>query len=224
MVFGDHVRPAVSSAAASPVVVACRGAFGTVGWFVPEGHAGCVRVAAPDPGVEDWWAAYRALFEVVAHVGAAHTSTPTLARFAVWEGYGWETSTTVYAVAEQVDEVDRLRHEEMRASARADDARRRELIRSGLRSVPRFELPNRAYYLLEGPVSAATELREPGHGDRWQRPDLFWPDDRSWHVATDVDFWSLYVAGSERFVSAIVDAVPTNAVDVALDDSLVAED
>ena len=224
MIFGDRVQSPASSAAAVPVVQACRGAWWTVGWFVPEGHARCVQVKAPDPDVEDWWEEYRALFAIVAAVGSAHTSTPARAWFGVWEGYGWDTSTTMYAFSETVTGADRHRQAELRVRARADDARRHELIRSGLRPVPRFELPNRAYYLLEGPVAAATELREPSDQSRWQRPDLFWPDDSSWHVATDVDFWSLHVAGSEDFVADVVDAVPTSAVDVTLDASLIAED
>lgn len=224
MIFGDRVQAPASSAAADPVVDACRGAWWTVGWFVPEGHARCVRVEAPDPDVEEWWEEYRALFAIVAAVGAPHTSTPAQAWFGVWEGYGWETSTTMYAISETVTEADRRRQAELRAHARADDARRHELIRSGLRAVPRFDLPNRAYYLLEGPLAAVAELREPGDRSRWQRPDLFWPDDSAWHVATDVDFWSLYVAGSEDFVADIVVAVPTSAVDVTLDTPLIAED
>jgi hypothetical protein len=140
MVFGEHVHAPASSAAADAVVAACRGAWSTVGWFVPAGHARCVRLAAPDPDAADWWDQYRALFGLVAAVGAAHTSTPDRAWFGIWEGYGWDTSTTVVATA---DAVDRQELERLRAAARADDVRRRELVRTGLRAVPRFELPNR---------------------------------------------------------------------------------
>jgi hypothetical protein len=44
-----------------------------------------------------------------------------------------------------------------------------------------------------------TELRHPD-GDGWRNPDLFWPQDQGWFVATDVDFWSLYIGGSTGFV------------------------
>src|SRR3546814_16840140 len=100
MIFGDHVRAPASSSTAEPVVAACRGAFWTVGWLVPDGHARCVRIGAPAPDIEDWWGAYRSLFRVVAAVGAAHTSTPGRAWFGIWEGHGWENWTTSWAFAE----------------------------------------------------------------------------------------------------------------------------
>jgi hypothetical protein len=40
-------------------------------------------------------------------------------------------------------------------------------------------------YLLEGPVSAVTQLCHPEPSGEWRNPDLFWPDDRRWFVATD---------------------------------------
>lgn len=68
--------------------------------------------------------------------------------------------------------------------------------------IPRFQLPDRTYLLLEGTVAAVDTLRYPGF-DGWRNPDLFWPDDRQWFVATDVDFWSLYVAGDDDFITAL---------------------
>ena len=74
---------------------------------------------------------------------------------------------------------------------RSDDERRNATIRTALNQVPRFDLPDRTYYLLEGSVSAVTQLRYPDSSGEWRNPDLYWPADRRWFVATDVDFWSL---------------------------------
>lgn len=216
MIFGDHVHAPASNEAGVAMAAACRGEWWTVGWLVPEGHARYVRLAAPDPDADDWWDRYRELFGTIAEVGSAHTATPDRAWFGIWEGYGWETSITMHAFAGEGDGADERLREQLRARARAEDARRHELVRSGLRTLPRFELPARAYYLLEGPVAAVAELREPGFPVRWQRPDLFWPDDGAWHVATDVDVWSLYVGGTGRFVTDLVAAVPAPAVEVTL--------
>lgn len=90
--------------------------------------------------------------------------------------------------------------------------------------MPHFERPDRADYLLVGPVAVATELRTPGSPEAWQRPDLFWPDDRSWFVATDVDFWSLYVGGTHDLVSELADIVPTPSQVVSSDHWLEPED
>ena len=86
-----------------------------------------------------------------------------------------------------------------------------------LSRLPHFDLPGRSYYLVTGPVVAATELKDPGSMSDWRNPDLFWPDDRRWFVATDVDFWSLYVGGHDDFITELVRAVPTPSELVAVD-------
>ncbi len=120
-----------------------------MGALVPNGYPVVLRVRPPDPGLEDWWSAYRDLYEVVASIGERHTSSPHRAWFAVWEGHGFATATTHVAVLE----------------------------------MPTFELPDRRFYLLTGPVSAVTQLRYPPPTNEWRNPDLFWPDDRRWYVA-----------------------------------------
>jgi hypothetical protein len=68
-----------------------------------------------------------------------------------------------------------------------------------------------------GPLDAATRLHDPGSLGEWRRPDLFWPDDRQWFVATDVDFWSLYIGGDHDFITALARNVPTLTEIVTLD-------
>ena len=66
---------------------------------------------------------------------------------------------------------------------------------------------------MEEPVGAVASLRDPASG-RWRNPDLFWPDGRRWFVATDVDFWSLYVGGDNDLIADLADSIatPTEAV------------
>lgn len=71
-----------------------------------------------------------------------------------------------------------------------------------------FELPDRSYYLMGGPAAAVDGLRYPGV-DGWRNPDLIWPDDHRWFVATDVDFWSLYIGGDIDLVVELHKSVPT---------------
>jgi hypothetical protein len=85
-------------------------------------------------------------------------------------------------------------------------------------------MPLRSYYLLSGPVRAATDIVDPAAPDEWQRPDLFWPDDRAWFVATDVDFYSLYIGGTHELTSDIAMNVPTPTERVGLGDHIEAED
>jgi hypothetical protein len=67
-------------------------------------------------------------------------------------------------------------------------------------SVPYFEMPQREMVLFTGPLSAITTSLDP-YDD--QSVSLWWPDDRAWCVATDVDLLVTYVGGSERCISAI---------------------
>lgn len=224
MIFGDHVRVPASSAAAAWIGEACRGEWGTVGALVPNDYALHARVRAPSADHDDWWGEYRSLFAAVAAVGERHTSSSELAWFAVWDGHGWDTSTTHVAVPGPLDEAGFRRLRATQARLREEDARRHAAVRAGLAAVPRFHVPHRTYHLLAGPVAAVVAIEEPGSPGRWQRPDLFWPNDRSWFVASDVDFWSLYVGGSERFVTELVEAVPTPAEVVTLDRRLEVED
>lgn len=225
MIFGDDFSVPATVASAQWIESACRGALGTVGALVPNQYPMLLRVRAPDPMPGDWWSAYRALFEIVASIGARHTGTPDRAWFAVWEGHGFANATTHVAWRDPpFDDDTRRQREEERARLRKEDERRNAAIRAALGRLPRFHLPNRTYYLLGGSVSAVAELRYPDSSTEWRNPDLFWPDDRRWFVATDVDFWSLYVGGDDDVIADLSDSVPTSTEIVTLDRQLEIED
>lgn len=62
---------------------------------------------------------------------------------------------------------------------------------SWVREAPRFRLPARGYFLLTGPVERASANFLGGL--RGQSANLWWPDDRAWCAATDIDLNSTYV-------------------------------
>jgi len=198
----------------------------TVGSLVPNRYSSFVRVCPPEPLVENWWSAYRDLFAVIASIGERHTSTPDRAWFAVWEGHGFANATTHIAWQEPFDDTNRQAREQELSRLHDEDARRNAAIRASLRQVPTFDLPHHSYYLLTGPVWAATHLTDPGSasGARWRNPDLFWPDDRRWFVATDADFWSLYIGGDHGFITELTRTVPTPTEIVTIDYQLEVED
>lgn len=68
-----------------------------------------------------------------------------------------------------------------------------------------FELSNRRYYLLRSTLAAASRIESPD-GFGLQAPDLWWPEDRSWFVATDTDLDWTYVGGSEALVNDVIAA------------------
>jgi hypothetical protein len=77
---------------------------------------------------------------------------------------------------------------------------------------PTLHLPNRAYYLLSGPIGGIGEsMCEEPH---WQSTNLLWPEDRAWCVATEIDFAWTYIGGGTALIQALIndpalEAMPT---------------
>jgi len=224
MLFGASVLPADDASPAAWITQAWRGAGGTVGALVPNNYRSVLRVAAPDSAIEDWWAAYRDVYTMIAAVGQRHTTRPDTAWFAVWEGHGFGHSITRLAWREPVDDDTRRALEDRREALRVESERHNAVIRAGLLDVPTFDMPDRRHYLLTGPVSAVTLLRYPDSQDAWRNPDLFWPDGGQWFAATDVDFWSVYVGGDDDLIAELADDASTESKIVDLARPLEIED
>jgi hypothetical protein len=199
MAFGPAVR-VPSDASAALWIAPSLGSFGTVGGLVPHGYE---RYLVLDYHGEEHggWDGVCRVFRELAPLLARHTSTPDDCWFAIWEGYGFETSMTMLAATPTNDEERReIEHERQRL--REDDALRNMSIRAALSTVPSFELPNRRYYLVRGAVTAASQIERPD-GSFSQPPDLWWPEDRRWFAGGDTDLDWCYIAGPERLVSAV---------------------
>lgn len=187
-------------------IAARLGEFGTVGGLVPDGFDQYLLVrpawlAEGDCGGDD-----AEQTATIASVAQRHTTTTDLIRFGIWEGYGWASSTTLYSVSGPRLSAWFVRAW-IRGRSRLADRRRHRRIRQGLEQVPQFDLPCRRYYLLHGQLQAAACIVDPG-GCRHQVPDLWWPDDRQWFVATDTDLDWTYIAGSRTFIAEIIAAFP----------------
>lgn len=200
----------------------CTGEFGTVGCLVPSHFDAVARVHPPEQG-ERWDGRYRRLFATVAEVAVRHTTTPDHAYFGLWDGYGLEGGSMNVYYQPTKDPVALARQAAERRRMRLESARQQTEMRAQLDQLPAFTRPNRRYYLLRGAVAGVTELREPTH-DPWHEPDLWWPADQAWSIASDVDFWSLYVGGTEAFVDDLRAAATTVVEDVALTDRFEIED
>jgi hypothetical protein len=76
-------------------------------------------------------------------------------------------------------------------------------------------LPSREYWLLRGAVDlAATNLAdEPAE----QSANLWWPADRAWFVATDIDLMTTYVGGSTACIAGLLAAGGLEAAQVPSD-------
>lgn len=122
----------------------------------------------------------------LADVLGRRTSTPRDVWFALWDGFGQfnDGATWVVTDDEPVEPVPPLL---------TPDERRH----------PKLSMPmGRDYYLFRGPVSAVSALTRQ---DVWeQSPNLWWPADRAWCVATEIDFDSTLVSCSSRVAAELL--------------------
>jgi hypothetical protein len=84
---------------------------------------------------------------------------------------------------------------------------------------PRLHLPHRDYLLFRGQLADLLHLgwTYPGGTHDLQSPNLMWPADRSWCVATEIDFDSTLVGGTEELVESLLatDGLEAWRVDVS---------
>jgi len=87
---------------------------------------------------------------------------------------------------------------------------------------PEFALPHRIYSLFTGPLGDASKIGRCVTSDWWdpQSPNLFWPDDTSWCVASEIDFDSTLVGGTAGLIAEILHSNDLEAWPVGPDDSL----
>ncbi|HEV2308980.1 MAG TPA: hypothetical protein VGU73_00540 [Acidimicrobiia bacterium] len=67
----------------------------------------------------------------------------------------------------------------------------------------RLPVPQRGMVVLRGRLEDADQLVT--DCGRFQSANLWWPDDRSWCVATEIDLRSTYVGGSPSAIQAVID-------------------
>lgn len=120
------------------------------------------------------------------------TSTPQNCFHGLWEGYGWmhEGAHTYFGSTEAENRLANNAHYVSFPS---------EAINSR-----KFQLPNRNYILIKGPISEAPKLGS-GYGDWFipQSPNLLWPADQKWCVASEIDFNVTLIGGSSDLIHRI---------------------
>ena len=83
-----------------------------------------------------------------------------------------------------------------------------------LRHGPRVQLPNRDYVMYTGPVASVLGPLSPMEGS----PNLWWPDDRAWCVASEIDLQWTYVGGPSGMIKELLDDEELEALPVDLND------
>jgi hypothetical protein len=86
-------------------------------------------------------------------------------------------------------------------------------------NAPRVRLPGRNYILYTGALKECLALSNTvGLPTEIQTPNLWWPAERSWFVATEIDLAWSYVGGSSELISALIaderlEALPAEPTD-----------
>jgi hypothetical protein len=132
------------------------------------------------------------------------TSTPDLCWFCIWNGWGW-LHISAGSIASLGGERPGWRDPYVEVEQFAASA-------------PLVGDQSRQYHLFTGPIDAVLDSSLPR--DPYQAPSLWWPDDRAWVVASDVDHWWTYVGGTTRVIEGVVDAWRFDAKRVTPDDPL----
>jgi len=155
-----------------------------------------------------------AQLRALSRVLAQHTDGDLVAAF--WEGSGWDVGMQV--VAWWSDDPDATPP----PPRRAPDELAPEVLHG-----PKLELPCRAHVLFraatvdlealaDGRATADVDPFHPG----WRTPNLLWPDDHAWCLATEVDLDSTVVGGTRALVDHLLATPDLEVLEVTEADSL----
>jgi hypothetical protein len=167
-----------------------------------------------------------ALLSALCDLLGKHTTTPDRCWFCLWDGWGWiggSPSVGVIVARDTPGPMDAANR-----TIEVPPAFPPEIL-----DAPRVSIPGRDYILFAGPLGAAGELGwrsgellsaaypdlgfDPDQFDP-QSPSIFWPEDRAWCVATEIDLDSTYVGGSRQLIEALLGDPRFEAWPAELDD------
>ncbi len=161
------------------------------------------------------------LVDALVPVLASSTTTPEHCHYALWSGWGElhpGSSGLLYASATRRTPLAALR-------ARRESRRLQDAVRRAHAPLYAFVAAcavqpwwgGRDMLLFDGPLRGVTAIGSPVPFDRRLRrrgPQWWWPEDRSWFVATEIDYpWS-YVAGTSALIGSLVGDSTLEAVRV----------
>jgi hypothetical protein len=127
------------------------------------------------------------------------TSTPEQCWFCLWDGYGWENRQLLVPIGEPAESL-------------SDPVPQR--VRKG----PRVHSPGRDYLHFYGPVEAA--MATVHLADSNQTPNLWWPQDQAWCVASEIDLPWTYAGGSPDMIDRLLADESIEAIHADPDDRI----
>jgi hypothetical protein len=153
--------------------------------LVPEGFAAYARVLHPASAGSLEFVQLDALIDVLAGGTSSHESC----WFGIWEGYGWMRGFPAYTELQPPAEAGGRRPAPSFAAENPRPAP----------TTPRLTINDRDLALYHGSIDQAKAFCNVE-----QSPNLWWPDDRAWCVATEIDFSSTYLGGSDAVIEKLL--------------------
>jgi hypothetical protein len=139
-----------------------------------------------------------------------HTQTPERCWFAFWNGWG-----TPVPLASPPGLLTRL--------FKGAPRRKRSETHHPRRSAPGFSIPGRELLLFEGTIDDAHESYYQPYGlNHFQSAYYWWPDDRKWCVASEIDLMSTYIGTEEDCAAAILQTSGIEAMHADVGDLITA--
>lgn len=188
-----------------------EGAIAPDGWRYGDTDEGCLDAAS---------------FATVAAVLAKHTSTPDTGIAAVWNGWGGLTSSTGVFIYEATDDATSrdtkawetqlvelpsfIPHPWLESNGGHPGS---GILPREAATGPHFDLhgdTGRHYVLFEAGANDFADPLWPDHapwvGDSLttHSPSILWPDDHAWVLATEIDFDSTLIAGSDALIRELM--------------------
>jgi hypothetical protein len=176
----------------------------------PEMQFEAISVPTPgrDPGPAPWdgdepecgmlpYEKTKALADVLAR----HTRRPDRCWFAVWKGWAEVAGTVMWLTAEGSGEP------------------LPPVLPPEAHEAPKLRIPGRDMLLFHGPVAAVGNFVFGSDPEvDFRSPNLWWPDDRAWCVASEIDFSWTYVGGSTALIDELLgddrfEALPARITD-----------
>jgi hypothetical protein len=139
------------------------------------------------PQVEgvDWGSLPADQLQALASVLERNSSISTTCWFAVWEGYAQLHGSPAVARLNSIGEGSYVPG----------------IAPAEILTGPRLRTPGRNYLILRGELPMVSDLEVSLGG---QSPNLWWPSDRAWCVATEVDLAWTYVGGSRELIDDLL--------------------
>ncbi|HEX9410934.1 MAG TPA: hypothetical protein VF986_04485 [Actinomycetota bacterium] len=175
---------------------------------------GFTEVSGLDPGDTQAWqdavplqgSLPRDQLRALARILESNTSTPDDCWFCLWEGFGFWGGRVEYGRSSE----DSLAQREAARRRAVAGAERETRV---LDRIPRVHGRHRAYFLFQGSLSRLPSFE---FGPWYQSPNLWWPDDRAWCAASEVDSYSSYVGGSGECIAAVLGSPHLEGIEVDL--------